>query len=326
MRTNGYIKIPRSLQALPPSARLLMIHLCTETYHCEVESASQDESLEAWSIITSRGILCKEVGLTIQELKTALRQLTEADMISVEAAQRFTKITITWADFLSLNSSNIMLNNPTANPTANPKHTLVTCADTERCNGQKKSATQPLTQSATQPLTHLSINNSINNNITHTSNINLSGRNKSAGARIGAHVHTHTNVHTRPCSAEVAELSEWITKNVPEFLLMAYPFTDADLQGIIDHYPAEDVHRILLSAWSKGGCVKQWSAMNLFRTFAERDYRLKEKQPPTAEQKEKLYTYEEMCDWVSKYRTSTDKAFTPVPQPNGKPLWKRITN
>ena len=93
-----------------------MIHLCTETYHCEVESASQDESLEAWSIITSRGILCKEVGLTIQELKTALRQLTEADMISVEATQRFTKITITWADFLSLNSSNIMLNNPTANP------------------------------------------------------------------------------------------------------------------------------------------------------------------------------------------------------------------
>ena len=105
---------------------------------------------------------------------------------------------------------------------------------------------------------------------------------------------------------------------------MAYPFTDADLQEIADHYSAEDIHRILLSAWSKGGCVKQWSAMNLFRTFAERDYRLKEKQPPTAEQKEKLYTYDEVLEFVHRNNIRSDKAFEVVPQPKGKPLFRKI--
>ena len=298
MRKYGYIKLPRSINSLPLAARSVMTFLCMESMHCTTEHPTVGE-IEAWAMVTSLRKLAQDVGLTIQEARTAITTLSEQKMIAISAASRYTKLTVVWREFLELNGYNIMLNNTISNTisntTSNTIPTSVTNEDSTAYSDEKKSATQSATQSATRN----SINNSINNIHTHNSivSINLNGR-------TGAHAHAH-----------VRELQEWMAHNTPELTTHSMPLSVADINRITQCYSLEDIHRLLFIMWSKRAYEKHRSVYAAFRSFADNDIIIKFRK------QEDLLSYDEMLAYMHKNNIKQD-AFTMIPQPQGKPKWR----
>ena len=320
MNKYGYIKLPRSISALKGSKRWLLAHICSEAAYCTTEHPACGK-IERGELVTSRNQLAEDVGLTPMQVRHALESLESLGYITVEAAARYTKITVTWPDFVQLRDNDIMLNNQSSNQSSNQtSNQMVTSAsveDSARYSDSAERHAQSVTKAVTQSVT----NNSINNNKTintHTSNSIYPVRTKSAPAR-----DTHTHVGTSAEPAEVAELQEWIMRNVPDFYAMPYPFSSPQLQRMIECYPMDDIHRLLVTAWSKGACASHRVAYAAFRSFADNDRTLRNR---ANEEKDaqKLYTFEEVCNFVHQHGGSSDEYFEMVVQPSGKPRWVRI--
>jgi hypothetical protein len=139
---------------------------------------------------------------------------------------------------------------------------------------------------------------------------------KSAPAR-DAHAHA-----THPHDALAAELIEWIARFTPDFALMSQPFTQGELRQVVASYPLNDIKRILGVAWSKGAHKIHLSAYTAFRNYADRDHILLE-QAGRKEDSGKLFTYEQMCDYIHRHGGEQAQLFVPVPQPHGRPMWRR---
>lgn len=315
MNKYGYIKLPRSISALKGSKRWLLAHICSEAAYCTTEHPACGK-IERGELVTSRNQLAEDVGLTPMQVRHALESLESLGYITVEAAARYTKITVTWPDFVQLRDNDIMLNNQVnnqvSNQTSNQMDTSASVEDSARYSDSAERHAQSVTQSVT--------NNSINNNKTintHTSSI-YPVNTKNAPAR-----DTHTHVGTSAEPAEVAELQEWIMRNVPDFYAMPYPFSSPQLQRMIERYPMDDIHRLLVTAWSKGACASHRVAYAAFRSFADNDRALRNR---ANEEKDaqKLYTFEEVCNFVHQHGGSSDEYFEMVVQPSGKPRWVRI--
>lgn len=320
MNKFGYIKLPRSISALKGSKRWLLAHICSEAAYCTTEHPACGK-IERGELITSRNQLAEDVGLTPMQVRHALESLESLGYITVEAAARYTKITVTWPDFVQLRDNDIMLNNQSSNQvsnqTSNQMDTSASVEDSARYSDSAERHAQSVTKAVTQSVT----NNSINNNKTintHTSSI-YPVRTKNAPARESAPASAYAS--TQP--AEVVELQEWIMRNVPDFYAMPYPFSSPQLQRMIESYPMDDIHRLLVTAWSKGACASHRVAYAAFRSFADNDRTLRNR---ANEEKDaqKLYTFEEVCNFVHQHGGSSDEYFEMVAQPSGKPRWVRI--
>ena len=320
MNKYGYIKLPRSISALKGSKRWLLAHICSEAAYCTTEHPACGK-IERGELVTSRNQLAEDVGLTPMQVRHALESLESLGYIAVEAAARYTKITVTWPDFVQLRDNDIMLNsqssNQVSNQTSNQVATSASVEDSARYSDSAERHAQSVTKAVTQSVT----NNSINNNKTintHTSSIYPVKDLKSAPAR-----DTHTHVGTSAESAEVVELQEWIMRNVPDFYAMPQPFTAPQLRRMIERYPMADIQRLLITAWSKGACASHRVAYAAFRSFADNDRILlaRNREDKAAE---KLYTYEEMADFVWRNGVASGKYFRPVKQDNGKTLFQKI--
>lgn len=320
MNKYGYIKLPRSISALKGSKRWLLAHICSEAAYCTTEHPACGK-IERGELVTSRNQLAEDVGLTPMQVRHALEALESLGYIAVEAAARYTKITITWPDFVQLRDNDIMLNSQTSNQvsnqTSNQMATSASVEDSARYSDSAGRHAQSVTKAVTQSVT----NNSINNNKTintHTSSIYPVKDLKSAPAR-----DTHTHVGTSAESAEVVELQEWIMRNAPDFYAMPQPFTPPQLREMIERYPMTDIQRLLITAWSKGACASHRVAYAAFRSFADNDRILlaRNREDKAAE---KLYTYEEMADFVWRNGVASGKYFRPVKQDNGKTLFQKI--
>lgn len=319
MNKCGYIKLPRSISALKGSKRWLLAHICSEAAYCTTEHPACGK-IERGELVTSRNQLAEDVGLTPMQVRHALESLESLGYITVEAAARYTKITVTWPDFVQLRDNDIMLNNQSSNQvsnqTSNQIATSASVEDSVRYSDSAERHAQSVTKAVTQRVTNNSINNKENNN-THTSSI-YPVNTKNAPAR-----DTHTHVGTSAEPAEVAGLQEWIMRNVPDFYAMPYPFSSPQLQRMVECYPMDDIHRLLVTAWSKGACASHRVAYAAFRSFADNDRALRNR---ANEEKDaqKLYTFEEVCNFVHQHGGSSDEYFEMVAQPSGKPRWVRI--
>lgn len=320
MNKYGYIKLPRSISALKGAKRWLLAHICSEAAYCSTEHPACGK-IERGELVTSRHQLAEDVGLTPMQVRHALESLESLGYITVEAAARYTKITVTWPDFVQLRDNDIMLNNQSSNQvsnqTSNQVATSASVEDSVRYEDSAERHAQTVTKAVTQSVTSNSINNNKTIN-THTSSIYPVRDLKSAPAR---DTHTHVGASTQP--AEVVELQEWIMRNVPDFYAMPQPFTILQLRKMVERYPMADIQRLLITAWSKGACASHRVAYAAFRSFADNDRILLAR---TREDKaaEKLYTYEEMADFVWRNGVASDKYFRPVKQDNGKTLFQKI--
>jgi hypothetical protein len=109
----------------------------------------------------------------------------------------------------------------------------------------------------------------------------------------------------------------WMAKYTPEILQMEIPLSPARIEQMLDKYSAEDIKDILGQMWSKRAYLRHRSAWQAFKSFARNDNQLK----TTGE---RLYSYEEMCDYLAKFRCKQEEAFQIVPQVSGRPLWRKI--
>lgn len=319
MNKYGYIKLPRSISALKGAKRWLLAHICLEAAYCTTEHPACGK-IERGELVTSRNQLAEDVGLTPMQVRHALESLESLGYIAVEAAARYTKITVTWPDFVQLRDNDIMLNNQSSNQVSNQTSNQVATSASVEDSARYEDSAERHAQTVTQTVTKAVTNNSINNNKTintHTSSIYPVKDLKSAPAR-----DTHTHVGTSAESAEVVELQEWIMRNVPDFYAMPQPFTTSQLRRMIERYPMADIQRLLITAWSKGACASHRVAYAAFRSFADNDRILLAR---TREDKaaEELYTYDQMCDFVWKNRVQQEKYFQPVKH-NGKTMFQKI--
>lgn len=327
MNKFGYIKLPRSISALKGSKRWLLTHICSEAAYCTTEHPACGK-IERGELVTSRNQLAEDVGLTPMQVRHALESLESLGYITVEAAARYTKITVTWPDFVQLRDNDIMLNNQSSNQvsnqTSNQMATSASVEDSARYSDSAERHAQSITKAVTKAVTNIIINNKENNN-THTSSI-YPVDTKNAPARECAPVCAYDDAFQRafaPDAPSSVELQEWIMRNVPDFYAMPYPFSSPQLQRMIECYPMDDIHRLLVTAWSKGACASHRVAYAAFRSFADNDRALRNR---ANEEKEaqKLYTFEEVCNFVHQHGGSSDEYFEMVAQPSGKPRWVRI--
>ena len=321
MNKYGYIKLPRSISALKGSKRWLLAHICSEAAYCTTEHPACGK-IERGELVTSRNQLAEDVGLTPMQVRHALESLESLGYIAVEAAARYTKITVTWPDFVQLRDNDIMLNNQSSNQVSNQTSNQVTTFASVEDSARYEDSVERHAQSVTKAVTKAVTNNSINNNKTintHTSSIYNPGITKSAPARECAPASAYAS--TQP--AEVVELQEWIMRNAPDFYAMPQPFTPPQLREMIERYPMTDIQRLLITAWSKGACASHRVAYAAFRSFADNDRILlaRNREDKAAE---KLYTYEEMADFVWRNGVASGKYFRPVKQDNGKTLFQKI--
>ena len=308
MRTQGYIKLPRSIQAenwfRKPACRLVALHLLLEASYRD-EADEEQRIVEVGSYRTSVRQLATEIGISVQSVRTALDTLKASGFVEVEAIANGGRadglsMVIRWENYTSLRDSNIMLNNTRANTRGNTRSTFVTDETTINYNDEKFLLTHGLTHG----LTH---NNKENINNTHTG-YNYPGRILKAGA-CEAHAYTR----------EVRELEQWMAQYTPDFLAMEIPLSPQRMAEMIATYPMADIQRLLATAWSKGACSRHRSAWQAFKSYARNDRELK------ATSGEKLYTYAEVCDYVTKYNVRQEDAFEIVPAPAGeKPKWRKI--
>lgn len=317
MNKYGYIKLPRSISVLKGAKRWLLAHICSEAAYCSTEHPACGK-IERGELVTSRNQLAEDVGLTPMQVRRALESLESLGYIVVEAAARYTKITVTWEDFVQLRDNDIMLNNQTSNQvsnqTSNQVATPASGDDSGSCEDLHKAEAQSVTKSVTKRLTNNSINNKEIIN-THTSSI-YPVETKNAPAR-----DTHTHVGTNAETAEVVELQEWIMRNVPDFYAMPCPFTAPQLRRMVERYPMVDIQRLLITAWSKGACVSHRVAYAAFRSFADNDRILQQ----TTSDAEKLYTYDEVADFVWRNGGSSDKYFRPIKKDSGIILYRKTS-
>ncbi len=308
MHTAGYIKLPRTINTLPLGARALLIYICTEAQYRQAEHPIAG-MLNIGELVTSRSIMMTQTGLSSQQVREALAHLERREFIAVEATARYSKITLTWRDFITLNGYDIMLNNQANNQANNQVDTSATCEDLSSCEDGKITTTKQTTKQTTNNLIKY-----IRNNNTHTSN--SLGRILNAPAR---------DAHTRDACAspEAVELIDWMARFTPDLTTMKYPLTMAQAQRIVTNYTMEDIRRIMSVAWSKGAHLVHSSAYTTFRSYADNDRVLRDRARDEATTS-RLYTYEEMCDIVTRRGGRQDILFRPIPQPHGKPLWQKI--
>jgi len=325
MNKYGYIKLPRSINALRGAKRWLLAHICSEAAYCSTEHPACGK-IERGELVTSRHQLAEDVGLTPMQVRHALESLESLGYIAVEAAARYTKITVTWPDFVQLRDNDIMLNSQSSNQVSNQTSNQVTASASVEDSARYSDSVERHAQSVTKAVTNNIINNKENNN-THTSNSIYPVRTKSAPARECAPVCAYDALQRaftpEAPSPVVSELQEWIMRNVPDFYAMPQPFTAPQLRRMIERYPMADIQRLLITAWSKGACASHRVAYAAFRSFADNDRillaRTREDKPA-----EKLYTYEEMADFVWRNGVASGKYFRPIKQDNGKTLFQKI--
>lgn len=311
MNKYGYIKQSRSALAeeLEGAKSTVLMRLCLQAaYYSTIHPKCG--KIEPGELITSRKQLAKQTGLSEDQVKRALRSLVEGKYIAIESTPRYTKIAVIWGDFVSLRDNHIILNTQVS---AQATPTTSNC-DADSCEDKKESVPNQPPKSA--PNNYIKL---VENNNTHTSNSIYPVRTKSAPARECAPASAYAS--TQP--AEVVELQEWIMRNVPDFYAMPQPFTAPQLRRMIERYPMADIQRLLVTAWSKAACVSHRVAYAAFRSFADNDRILLAR---TREDKaaEKLYTYEEMADFVWRNGVASDKYFRPIKQDNGKTLFQKI--
>ena len=328
MKDSGYVAIPRSMEKMAGKNAAekirLLTHICFQVEYKVVEHPKYGE-IEENAMFTSISQLSKGSQLSTDKVEGALNGLVADGYIKVETSKRGRKITVIWDDFVQLQErlrgNSIMLNTKAStkvNTKASTKaSTLATVEDSASYNDcEKKVAKQVAKQ-----VTNIVINNKENNN-THTENI-YPVRDLKAQAQVHArdtHAHTYTSHTTHP---QVEELVKWMSSNTPELLAMVKPFSDDDLRQMVEEHTMEELKTILREMWSNGVPWKKLSATVEFRKYARAHKQFRERFTTESQPVEKLYTYDDMADYVWKNRVPQDRYFQMVKH-NGKMMYRKI--
>ena len=238
--------------------------------------------IDRGQLVTSRGQLSEETGLSEMQIRTAIDKLDNCGFITKSGTRKYTIITVCNYDLYQQAQDGF---DNGCQPTDNQQITSKQPTD-----NQQITTTKEYKKERIEEYTHTLVD---------TKKGVVGGK-----------------------EAEAVELIEWIATNAPSIASMPEPITAAQAVWLLQDYNVKDIRRLIATMQSKKAYLKHTNAYTAFVSYAKLDKALKDDQPPSVQSGKKYYTRDEAMAYIRFRRLggSLEDNFT-LERVNGLHLW-----
>ncbi len=239
--------------------------------------------IDRGQLVTSRGQLSEETGLSEMQIRTAIDKLDNCGFITKSGTRKYTIITICNYDLYQQSQDGC---DNGYQPTDNQQTTSKQPTD-----NQQITTTKEYKKERIEEYTHTLVD---------TKKGVVGGK-----------------------ETEAVELIEWIATNAPCIASMPEPITAAQAVWLLQDYNVKDIRRLIATMQSKQAYLKHTNAYTAFVSYAKLDKALKDGGPPSVQSGEKYYTRDEAMAYIRFRRLggSLKDNFT-LERVNGVYLWR----
>lgn len=238
--------------------------------------------IDRGQLVTSRGQLSEETGLSETQIRTAIDKLDNCGFITKSGTRKYTIITVCNYDLYQQAQAGF---DNGCQPTDNQQITSKQPTD-----NQQITTTKEYKKERMEEYTHTLVD---------TKKGVVGGK-----------------------EAEAVELIEWIATNAPCIASMPEPITAAQAVWLLQDYNVKDIRRLIATMQSKQAYLKHTNAYTAFVSYAKLDKALKNDQPLSVQSGKKYYTRDEAMAYIRFRRLggSLEDNFT-LERVNGLHLW-----
>lgn len=238
--------------------------------------------IDRGQLVTSRGQLSEETGLSEMQIRTAIDKLDNCGFITKSGTRKYTIITVCNYDLYQQAQDGF---DNGYQPTDNQQTTSKQPTD-----NQQITTTKEYKKERIEEYTHTLVD---------TKKGVVGGK-----------------------ETEAVELIEWIATNAPCIASMPEPITAAQAVWLLQDYNVKDIRRLIATMQSKQAYLKHTNAYTAFVSYAKLDKALKDDQPPSVQSGKKYYTRDEAMAYIRFRRLggSLEDNFT-LERVNGLHLW-----
>ncbi len=243
----------------------------------------QGTVIDRGQLVTSRGQLAEETGLSPMQVRTTLDKLQRSGFLTKCTTSKYTIVTICNYDYYQQKQDGY---DDGEQPADNQQITSEQPAD-----NQQITTTKEYKKERIEEYTHTLVD---------TKKGVVGGK-----------------------EAEAAELIQWITTNAPCIASMPEPITEVQIVWLLQDYSVKDIRRLIATMQSKQAYLKHTNAYTAFVTYAKMDKTLERNNPPNTQLGQKYYTRDEAMAYIRFKRMagSLEDNFTLEPV-NGQYLWR----
>lgn len=238
--------------------------------------------IDRGQLVTSRGQLSEETGLSEMQIRTAIDKLDNCGFITKSGTRKYTIITVCNYDLYQQAQDGF---DNGCQPTDNQQITSKQPTD-----NQQITTTKEYKKERIEEYTHTLVD---------TKKGVVGGK-----------------------EAEAVELIEWIATNAPCIASMPEPITAGQAVWLLQDYNVKDIRRLIATMQSKQAYLKHTNAYTAFVSYANLDKALKDGRPPSVQSGKKYYTRDEAMAYIRFRRLggSLEDNFT-LERVNGQHLW-----
>lgn len=238
--------------------------------------------IDRGQLVTSRGQLSEETGLSEMQIRTAIDKLDNCGFITKSGTRKYTIITVCNYDLYQQAQDGF---DNGCQPTDNQQTTSKQPTD-----NQQITTTKEYKKERIEEYTHTLVD---------TKKGVVGGK-----------------------ETEAVELIEWIATNAPCIASMPEPITAGQAVWLLQDYNVKDIRRLIATMQSKQAYLKHTNAYTAFVSYANLDKALKDGRPPSVQSGKKYYTRDEAMAYIRFRRLggSLKDNFT-LERVNGQHLW-----
>ena len=214
--------------------------------------------IDRGQLVTSRGQLSEETGLSEMQIRTAIDKLDNCGFITKSGTRKYTIITVCNYDLYQQAQDGF---DNGCQPTDNQQTTSKQPTD-----NQQITTTKEYKKERIEEYTHTLVD---------TKKGVVGGK-----------------------ETEAVELIEWIATNAPCIASMPEPITAAQAVWLLQDYNVKDIRRLIATMQSKQAYLKHTNAYTAFVSYAKLDKALKDGGPPSVQSGEKYYTRDEAMAYI----------------------------
>ena len=242
----------------------------------------QGTVIDRGQLVTSRGQLAEETGLSPMQVRTTLDKLQRTGFLTKCTTSKYTIVTICNYDYYQQKQDGC---DDGEQPADNQQITSEQPTD-----NQQITTTKEYKKERIEEYTHTLVD---------TKKGVVGGK-----------------------ETEAAELIGWIATNAPCIASMPEPITAAQAVWLLQDYNVKDIRRLIATMQSKQAYLKHTNAYTAFVSYAKLDKALKDGRPPSVQSGKKYYTRDEAMAYIRFRRLggSLEDNFT-LERVNGQHLW-----
>ena len=242
----------------------------------------QGTVIDRGQLVTSRGQLAEETGLSPMQVRTTLDKLQRCGFLTKCTTSKYTIVTVCNYDYYQQKQDGC---DDGEQPADNQQITSEQPAD-----NQQITTTKEYKKERIEEYTHTLVD---------TKKGVVGGK-----------------------EAEAAKLIRWITTNAPCIASMPEPLTEVQVVWLFQDYSVKDIRRLIATMQSKQAYLKHTNAYTAFVTYAKMDKALERNNPPNTQSGRKCYTRDEAMAYIRFKRMagSLEDNFT-LEWVNGQYLW-----